>query len=60
VSTFQPAAVARAVELLRAGRLDEATIASMIMVQFRLTPFGAQRVLDAARREIAAEMEERQ
>jgi hypothetical protein len=57
MSAFRPDAVARAISLIRAGRLDEATIASMVMVQFSLTPFGVQRVLDAARREIDEEME---
>jgi hypothetical protein len=53
MSAFRPDAVARAVALLRAGRLDAAVVAAMIRVQFSLTAFGADRVLDAARREIA-------
>jgi hypothetical protein len=59
-NTFCPAAVARAVELICAGRHDAATVAALIRVQFPLTEFGVQRVLDAARREIAAEMEKQQ
>jgi hypothetical protein len=57
---FHSAAVARAVALLRAGRLDVSIVAGLIMVEFSLTKFGTDRVLDAARREIAAAMEKQQ
>jgi hypothetical protein len=54
MTAFHPAAVARAVALIRAGRHDAATVAALIRVQFPLTGFGVQRVLDAARRAIAS------